>query len=321
MSCAFTPVTLRTIFVFLLLAAQRPGVNTPGVKRDISTVTPVAVFTVRGNPDWEVVTDDAVWVANEPLHTVHRLDVKTNTVAANIIVGKRPCSGLAAGFGSVWAPSCGDKSLVRIDTRTNTVSATIPVGPADSEGGIAASADAIWMLTDARGELSRIDPKNNSVVARVNVPPGSASCLYANGAIWITTPAKNLLTRVDAKSKQVTDSVPVGPRPRFQTFGDGAIWTLNQGDGTVSRVDTKSRKVVASIETGAPGDGGEIAFGLGRVWTTMMQIPLTEIDPATNRVVRQWVGPGGDSVRTGHGSIWLTDLKGHKVWRIDPKQF
>jgi len=97
------------------------------------------------------------------------------------------------------------------------------------------------------------------------------------------------------------------------------VWTLNQGDGTVSRVDLKSRKLAANIEVGIPGTGGELAFGNGHVWATVFQIPLSEIDPATNAVVKQWVGAGGDSVRVGHGSVWLSNLREQNVWRIDLK--
>jgi hypothetical protein len=71
-------------------------------------LTPTAVFSIPGTPDWQVITDDAVWVSNGPKHAVHRLDVKTNKEE----VGKRPCSGLAAGFGSVWAALCGDRPNV-----------------------------------------------------------------------------------------------------------------------------------------------------------------------------------------------------------------
>ena len=79
-----------------------PGVWTPGVKREISAIKPDAVFPIEGAPDWQVVTDDAVWVTNSPKNTVHRLDPKTNKVLAAVTVGRRPCSGLAAGFGTVW---------------------------------------------------------------------------------------------------------------------------------------------------------------------------------------------------------------------------
>jgi virginiamycin B lyase len=298
----------------------RPGVSTPGVKREMSAITPDAVFPVAGTPDWQVVTDDAVWVSNGPKNTVHKLDPKTNKVVAAVEVGRKPCSGLAAGFGSIWVPNCGDKTLSRVDMKTNQVTATLPLGPAQSEGGIAASPDSVWMVSDPKGTLSRIDPASNKVTAEIAVPANSAACLYGEGAIWITTPEKNMLTRVDPKTNQVTHSIEVGPQPRFLTVGAGSIWTLNQGDGTVTRVDAKSGKVLANIEVGVPGGGGEIAFGAGHVWATVFQIPLSEIDPEKNLVIKQWVGPGGDSIRIGHDSVWLSNLREQNVWRFSAKQ-
>jgi len=56
------------------------------------------------------------------------------------------------------------------------------------------------------------------------------------------------------------------------------------------------------------------------VWATVFQIPLSKIDPASNQVVKQWVGAGGDSVRVGLGSVWLSNLREQNVWRIDLKQ-
>jgi len=306
----------------------RPGVSTPGVKREIATLTPAAVFPVPGTPDWQVITEDAVWVSNAPKNTVHRLDPKTNQVAATIEVGKRPCSGLAAAFGSIWVPVCGDRpnvengakpGLARVDAKTNQVTATIPVGIANSEGGVAAGPDSVWLVTDIKGVLSRIDPATNSVAAEIEVAPGSVACVYAEGAVWVSSPEKSVVTRVDPKTNKATDTIPVGPGPRFITAGAGAVWTLNQGDGTVSRVDVKSRKLAVNIEVGIPGTGGELAFGNGHVWATVFQIPLSEIDPATNAVVKQWVGAGGDSVRVGHGSVWLSNLREQNVWRIDLK--
>jgi YVTN family beta-propeller protein len=303
------------------MRAPKPGVSTPGVKREIATITPTAVFTTGGTPDWQVLTEDSLWVANGPLNSVHRLDPKTNQIAATVTVGKRPCSGLTEGFGSIWSPSCGDKTVARIDEKTNEVIATIPVGPGDSEGGIAASSDAVWLVSDPAGKLARIDPRTNTVAALIDIPAKSAAVFFADGGIWVTTPEKNVLTRVDAKTNKVTDSIEVGPGPRFETAGAGSIWTLNQGDGTVSRVDTKTRKVVATVEVGIPGTGGEIAFGFGHVWATVFTIPISEIDPESNKVIRQWTGNGGDSIRAGHGSVWLSNLRDHNVWRIDPKQF
>lgn len=299
----------------------RPGVKKPGVQREMSAITPDAVFPIEGVPDWQAITADAVWVSNGPKNTVHRIDPETNTVVASIPVGQKPCSGLAAGFGSVWVPNCVDKTISRIDTKTNRVVATIAVGPAQSEGGLAASPDSVWILSDAKGVLSRIDPDTNKVVAEIIVPSGSfAAVLGEDGAIWISSTENNLVSRVDTITNVVTDRISVGPRPRFLTAGGGAIWTLNQGDGTISRVDVKTKKLVQHIEAGIPGTGGEIAFGEGYVWVTVFEIPLTQIDPRTNTVKKQWLGPGGDSVRVAHGSVWLSNLRQQNVWRIDPRQ-
>jgi hypothetical protein len=121
---------------------------------------------------------------------------------------------------------------------------------------------------------------------------------------------------VDATTGAILTSIGVGPNPRFLTAGAGSIWTLNQGDGSITRVSAKTRTVEATIQAGIPGHGGEIAFGAGSVWTTVMEIPLTRIDSESNQIVRQWVGKGGDSVRFGFDSIWLTDLKRGLLWRI-----
>jgi len=102
--------------------------------------------------------------------------------------------------------------------------------------------------------------------------------------------------------------------------GEGAVWTLNQGDGSISRIDPKTNKVVATIDAGIPGDGGEIAAGEGSVWATVFGFPITRIDPATNKVVQQFVGAGGDAIRVGLGSVWLSNLEAGNVWRIDPKR-
>ncbi|HLH30044.1 MAG TPA: MBL fold metallo-hydrolase, partial [Terriglobia bacterium] len=327
---------IKTVFLFFFvcllclipLSAQqrqprppRPGVKEAGVQRQMSSVTPIAVFPIEGTPDWQVLTEDSVWVTNGPKNTIHRLDVKTNTVAAVIEVGKRPCSGLAAGFGSIWVPNCGDNTLSRIDIQTNRVVATLPYGPANSEGGLATSPDSVWMLTDKKGLLSRIDPSTNKVTAEIQVPSGSFACVLGeDGAIWMSSTENNLVSRVDPATNKVTDTVDVGPQPRFLTSGGGSIWTLNQGDGTISRVDVKTRKLITNIQVGIPGTGGEIAFGEGYLWATVFEIPISQIDPATNKVVHQWLGAGGDSIRAGFGTVWLSNLRQGNLWRIHPNQ-
>jgi YVTN family beta-propeller protein len=285
----------------------------------MADLRPVATFRVGGDPDWMAVTADAVWVAVDKRNAVVRLDASTNKVDGEVTVAK-PCSGLAAGFGSLWAPSCGDHDLVRVDLRTRKVVAKIAAGPADSEGGIAVGGGSVWMIADSKGGpdgvLLRISPGKNAVVARIRVPAGSYAAAFGGGSVWVTSTGQNLLTRVDATTNKVVSETKVGKGPRFLTVGAGSVWTLNQGDGTVSRVSTKSGRLTATIRAGLAGNGGEIAYGAGAVWATLEGFPMTRIDAGTNRVMAQWVGKGGDSIRVGLGSVWLTDYEGGVVWRV-----
>jgi virginiamycin B lyase len=162
----------------------------------------------------------------------------------------------------------------------------------------------------------RIDPSTNGVRQKISIPPGSYNPIFSDGIVWITGIEKNVLTAVDAKSGKVLESIPLGPKPRFLTAGAGSIWTLNQGDGTVSRVDEKSRQVIATIEVGIPGAGGDIDYGADSAWPTVFEVPLSRIDAKTNHVVRQWIGNGGDSLRFGFESLWITDYKKGLLSRI-----
>jgi len=300
---------------------QRPnfppktGVQTPGVQHDIAELVPQATFPVEGHPDWMAVADDGVWVASSIANHVVWLDAKTNQPGTIVTVAK-PCAGLALGFGSLWIPSCGDHTVVRVDAKTGAVQATVAAGPADSEGGIAVGAGSVWIVTTKDGDLARIDPKTNAVTAHIQIPAGSFNPIFANDSIWVSSNKGGTLVRVNPETNAVSGETPVGPMPRFLTVGEGSIWVLNQGDGTIARVDDKTGQRTALISAGIPGFGGEIAFGGGAVWATVFDFPITRIDPATNAVTAQWHGDGGDSIRFGLGTIWLSSYKGAKVMRL-----
>jgi hypothetical protein len=52
----------------------------------------------------------------------------------------------------------------------------------------------------------------------------------------------------------------------------------------------------------------------------LSSVPLTRIDATANKVVRQWVGKGGDSLRCGFDSIWITDHKRGLLERVPIQQ-
>jgi hypothetical protein len=297
----------------------KPGV--PEAQVPFTSLKPSATFQIGGTADWVLVTDDAVWVAGSKPFSLLRIDPATNTVVAKFSLSGEACSGLAFGFSSVWVPICAkNPMLARVDVVTNRIAASFPIEAANSEGGITASGDSIWIVTDKKGAtLSRINPAINKVSQKIAIPAGSYNPLFSGGMVWITESDRDILTVVDSSSGNVLDKIPVGPKPRFLAAGGNSIWTLNQGDGSVTRVEINSRKVKATIALGIPGPGGDLGYGADLLWATSFDVPLTAISGKTNKVLRQWVGSGGDSLRFGHDSIWLTDYYHGTLSRIPLK--
>ncbi|HEV7138450.1 MAG TPA: hypothetical protein VGN43_17580 [Steroidobacteraceae bacterium] len=280
----------------------------------IATLHP-ATLRLGGTPDWLAVTPDTVWVANDALKAVQRISVAGNRVEATIPVPGEPCSGLTYAFGSVWAPICGPHpGLARIDPKRNIVARLLPIAPALSEGGITASADSVWLVT-GNGVLARIDPDRDRIRQTVAIARGSFNPLYSDGKVWVTSGAGNAVIAVDAHSGRVIATIPVGSKPRFLAAGGGMLWTLDQGDGSISKIDMKRRQLVAVIAAGIPGEGGDISYGAGAVWASIIGVPLTRLGVACNTLA-QWLGRGGDAVRFGDGSIWLTDYHNGRLFRI-----
>jgi streptogramin lyase len=277
-----------------------------------------AMIHVGATPDWQVAAFGSVWVANDTISLVQRIDPATNRIVARLRVSHsaRPCDGMAAGFGSLWVPDCATQDLDRIDPDTNKVIARIHTGIADFESYIGVGAGSVWIVS-APDELVRVDAATNRVATRIPVPDGSVAATFGFGTVWVTNNQIDAVTKVDPSTNHVAGSIDVGPEPRFLTAGAGHVWVLNQQDGTVSEIDPDTGDVT-SIDAGSPGEGGCIATGFGAVWVTIPEFPLTRIDAASGQVTDHYKGPGGDCLSVGSGSVWLSNLHFGMVWRIPP---
>lgn len=288
------------------------------IQHPISDLVILARVPIPGSPDWVAIDSESVWASNKAKDSLARVNPSSNKLAATVPVSKEPCSGLAIGFGSVWSPSCQDRRMDRVDLATNSVVAQIPVNVADSEGQIAAGAGAVWIITSKSGVLAKIDPTTNQVIENIKIDSGSFAVATTPDAVWVTSTTHGVLVRIAPRTHELIARTQIGPSPRFLCVAYDSVWILNQGDGTVTRVDVSSNRVIASIKVGEGGPGGDIAAGEGAVWVTAVNVPLTRIDPAVNKVTSQFVGPGGDSLRVGHGSIWICSFFLEEMWRVTP---
>lgn len=289
-----------------------------GAQLPIAELQPTALIQLGKTADWVAIGTDAVWVGSTGPNAVHRIDPQTRQRVATVQLNGNPCAGLAIGFGSVWVPLCGKpQALAKVDATRNSVTAVFPVGAAAEECGVTVSNDSVWLVTDEAGSLVRINPDTGRVRQTVRVPAGSCNPRFFGGYVWVTRATGAEITAVDAATGRIAGTVATGPGPRFLADGAGSVWTLNQGDGSLTRIDARSRQAIGTIALGTPGQGGDIAFGGGMIWTSMAKTPLSMVDAARSKLLCQWVGPGGDALGVGHGAIWLTDYHGGTVSRLD----
>ena len=306
----------------------QPGIAPPArPPADIpfARLTPDATVPVTMDAG-ATATGDAVWVTDRAAGTVTRLDPKSNTAGTPIAAGTAPCASLSAGFDSVWVPLCGSNpGVARVDAAKGTVSATVPVAVAGADGSTAIAVGSLWVVSSRKGVLSRVDPDTNAPIAETYVSEGADAVVAGEDALWVTSGTSGMLTRVNPHNNEVVEMVKVGATPGRMAVGEGAVWTLNRGDAggagsgaaTVSRVDPKTNKLIATIPIGEIGASAEIAAGEGSVWVSAPGVPITRIDPRTNRAVQRFTGEGGGSILVAHGSLWVGVGAG-KTLRLDP---
>lgn len=302
-----SPAHLRPVEKLSLPVVEAPAKLLPVIRE----------FPISSEADWVAIAPDAIWTAGKHPDVLVRINPNTNRILEKVRLPGDACAGIAAGAGRVWVPICSGRLrfILAVDAASGRIIGRIPVGPGP-EGGIAVGDGSVWFTIGDGSILMEVDERSLAVRRRIRLVAGSYNPVFTRGHIWITSVDKNLLTDVAARTGTIVAMSRVGPKPRFVTAGEGAIWTLNQGDGSVTRVNEASHRVMGTIPLGIPGPGGDIDFGGRTVWVTYPGVPLTSIDPARNRPITQWVGPGGDSLRFGHGSVWLTDLRRGKILRV-----
>ena len=217
-----------------------------------------------------------------------------------------PAAGKAAGEKAA-AEKPADKSPVTVAVEIRTA------------GPLVTATGSLWMIADTAGILTRIDPDTNAAVAEIQIPAGAGAIASGMNAIWVTSSTGDTVTRVNAETNVVEETIKVGRRPLSVAIGEGSVWTMNGGDGTVSRIDAKTNKVSETIKSGVTAARGTIVVGEGSVWLSAPGIPLTRINPVTNRVVQQFIGPGGGPLALGLKSLWVGATP-TAIWRVDPKR-
>lgn len=291
-----------------LLTRSGPAIGAEPDQRSMVDLKPAATLRLGATADWVQIAGGAVWVGTGGPDSIVRIDPRTNRITARARLPGAVCAGMTSGFGAVWAPLCGRRrGIAQISLLSGRLVRILPMRAGVEEGGIAAGAGGLWAPANARGEFLRIDPATGRIRQTLKLCAGAENPLLAGGSVWVTCSAGASVVRIDPRTGRPLGETPTGPHPRFLAGDDAAVWVLSQGDGTITHIDPETGHPLAVITAGLSGSGGDIQVGARRVWATLAGKPLNLIEPSGNRLVRQWTGPGGDSLNVGFGSVWLTD--------------
>jgi virginiamycin B lyase len=238
---------------------------------------------------------------------------------------------IVAGEGALWVPDIRKRAIIKVDPGTNTVVQEIPAEMLYHQSTLAAGEGSIWVVTARGGSdkmLTRFNAETGAVEAEIPLPSVGAHVVADFGSVWVAGVDGHSVYRIDPNTNSIAATIGVHSKPKNLCSAEGSIWVLNTADGFVDRIDGKTGQITASINAGlvVPADG-DLVCGGGYVWghvaayiagdKAIPSLPLVQIDPRTNEVIRRYIGGRGFGwdMRYGAGSLWMT---GSSLFRIEP---
>jgi streptogramin lyase len=194
-------------------------------------------------------------------------------------------------------------------------------------GWLTSDGTSLWVFTNS-GEIIRIDPATNTVSTAAVVDPA-----FEAAGLWLPDFEGNLVKRIDPTSLAVIAQIPIPDNPGSAAIGDSSVWVTQHRGGTVTRIDPSDNSILATIVVGQRGPGGphDVAFGLGSVWVSAGNAPITSgregnvvrIDPATNTIQATipipWSASACGSFAITDEAVWMSScFDQHTLIRIDP---
>lgn len=165
--------------------------ETSSVLRVNTASSQVEAAIEMGDAGRLTVGGGAVWVVENQIGRIARIDPATNAIAAEIAVPGFP-EDVVFAEGSLWATVSGQAiAVVRIDPETNEIAARIALaGMPRDVWGLEYGKGALWVRVGPEGALqcnenfvARIDPATNSEVSRM-VIPCVAHIAFAGDYLW-----------------------------------------------------------------------------------------------------------------------------------------
>lgn len=207
-----------------------------------------------------------------------------------------------------------------------TVSSIALDGPA---GRIAFAAGAVFVAGASPAEV--VDARRGRSVGTVDGSVGGVpGALAVGGGVVYLASGTTMVSRIDPVTRSVTATRDHGDDlAEFAILlglaaSRDAVWAIQGGQKTtyVLRLDPRTLELERRLPV-APYAGGHglpsIALGADSVWVAANGAGVVRLDARTGKVRARIAVPDAVGVTVGLGAVWVTDLDGDALYRIDPR--
>ena len=156
------------------------------------------------------------------------------------------------------------------------------------------------------------------------------SITVTKGRVWVMSGSDGKIVVLDTKTGNPVRRVVTRAGGTAVTAGLGSIWAVKQATGSLLRYDPKTRKRKgAAIVIGVAGDPTSVSTGAGYVWVAVRKHgrrdgsgeSLVRVDPRLDPPGQKSIDMprGAQDVAYGEGAVWITNIYGSSVTRVDPE--
>ena len=224
---------------------------------------------------------------------VVRIDPATGHSVSTVSFGK-DLSSVAVGSGAVWIASLGSGAAARADPESGAINDTIPVaGAGFGPSAIAVAGDLVWIVIGGDDRVRLYDAQRREFSSPESSPP--------NAGIACACPGEDIPAVAEGRS----------------------LWTISHLQYALEHF-TPELATAESSSLGAGNTPTALAVAAGVVWVVTAGTPgtpkLFKVDATTRRVIGRTTLPSSvipSAVAVGDGAVWVADLSGDAVLRIE----
>jgi class 3 adenylate cyclase len=265
-----------------------------------------------------------------------QINPRNNQLIRRIRTDSPPNAALANG--SLWIG--GANGIDQLDPITGRFGSHIPITGGVPAGVSGNTREGLWIANPfvEPYALDEVDPYRKTVTQRLRLPGRPTAGPYVGaGFVWLVV-GGNTIWKIDPRDTKVVDRIPYS-FPQLNTAyaaaaGEDALWiadphALGSGAGlkfgAVVRIDAKTDK----LSQVAVRSANEITVAGGAVWAASgsVQSPegsisgtnkLTEINPATGRVIQSIQLVRTDGITAGRDAVWVQNAQSQTAVKINP---